>query len=97
MKQLAEIRDILAQNRDALCRKYGVRLMGLFGSFVRGEQGASCDLDVLVEFEDPVDIFEFMDLGEHLEELTGLKVDLVSKDALKPKIGKHILEEVSYL
>ena len=52
------------------------------------------DVDVLVEFEEPVGLFEFMDLEAYLTGLLGVKVDLVSKKALKPHIGKHILEEV---
>jgi len=51
----------------------------------------------LVEFEKPIDLFRFLDLEERLSELSGRKVDLVSKKALKPHIGKVILKEVQYL
>jgi len=47
-----------------------------------------------VEFQEPVGLFKFMELEEFLEKNTGVKIDLVSKKALKPRIGKHILEEV---
>ncbi len=71
-----------------------MKTIGVFGSYVRGEQKETSDVDVLVEFEEPVGLFEFMDLEEYLTGLLGVKVDLVSKKALKPHIGKHILEEV---
>lgn len=70
--------------------------IGIFGSCVRGEKRAH-DIDILVEFAEPVGFFQFMDLEEYLESLLSAKVDLVSKKALKPYIGKHILEETIYL
>ena len=97
MKTLEEIREILKDNKDALKEQFGVSQLGLFGSFVRGEQNPESDLDILVDFEEPVDLFEFMDLNDQLEKLTGMKVDLVTRGALKPYIGKRILSEVSYL
>lgn len=59
-------------------------------------QGAreDSDIDILVEFEKPIGLFKFLELEEHLSQLLGRKVDLVSKNALKPHIGKYILDEV---
>ena len=71
-----------------------MKTIGVFGSYVRGEQKRESDIDVLVEFEEPVGLFEFMDLEAYLTGLLDVKVDLVSKKALKPHIGQHILEEV---
>ncbi len=84
----------LRENKPFLEEKYKVKTLGVFGSYVRGEQKKSSDLDILVEFAEPVGLFEYMELEEFLEKNTGVKVDLVSKKALKPRIGKHILEEV---
>lgn len=61
---------------------------------VRGEQTAASDLDLLVSFREPVSLLEFVHLENHLSGMLGVKVDLVMKSALKPRIGKHILEEV---
>ncbi len=97
MKTLDEIREILKDNKDALKEQFGVSQLGLFGSFVRGEQNPESDLDILVDFDEPVGLFKFMDLNDQLEKLTGMKVDLVTRGALKPYIGKRILSEVSYL
>ena len=70
---------------------------GIFGSFVRGEQGADSDLDILVEFEKPIGFVKFLKLENKLSELFGVKVELVTKKALKPYIGKRILQEVRYV
>ncbi len=97
MKTLSEIREILKDNKDALNEQFGVSQIGLFGSYARGEQNPESDLDILVDFDEPVGLFKFMDLNDQLEKLTGMKVDLVTRGALKPYIGKRILSEVSYL
>ncbi len=97
MKTLDEIKEILKDNKDALREQFGVSQLGLFGSYARGEQNPESDLDILVDFDEPVGLFEFMDLNDQLEKLTGMKVDLVTRGALKPYIGKRILSEVSYL
>ncbi len=96
MKNLEGIKKILAEYKEELRKKYRVKEIGIFGSFVRGEQRKKSDIDLLVDFEEPPSLFEFMDLEDYLSELLGLKVDLVSKDALKPRIGEKILKEVVY-
>jgi len=97
MKNLEEVKNTLAEHREKLRQKYKVKKIGVFGSFVRGEQKKKSDIDLLVEFEETPSLFEFMDLEECLSKLLGLKVDLVTKDALKPRIGEQILREVVYL
>ncbi len=93
-KKIDQIIMKLRENKHVLEEKYRVKTLGVFGSYVRGEQKKSSDLDILVEFQEPVGLFKFMELEEFLEKNTGIKVDFVSKKALKPRIGKHILEEV---
>jgi hypothetical protein len=73
---------------------FKVKTIGVFGSYVRGGQKRKSDVNVLVEFEEPIGLFEFMDLEMYLSNLLGVKVDLVSKKALKSHIGEHILKEV---
>ena len=89
-----EVRRIIERHRGELRERYGVKEIGIFGSFVRGEEREDSDIDILVEFEKPIGFFKFLELEEYLSNLIGRKVDLVSKKALKPHIGKHILEEV---
>ena len=97
MLTLAEINKIIKKNRLELEEKYKVKEIGVFGSYVRGEQKKRSDIDILVEFKEPIGLFEFMDLEEFLKDLLGVKVDLVSKKALKPIIGKYILKETVYI
>ena len=74
--------------------RYQVASLGVFGSYVRGEDQPGSDLDLLVEFLEPPSLFGFIRLENELSALLGVKVDLVIKSALKPGIGHHILEEV---
>jgi len=91
---LDEIKKILTDYKSVLAAKYNVSTIGIFGSYVRDEQAASSDLDILVDFSAPVSLFEFIDLEEELSQLLRVSVDLVSRNALKPYIGKRILDEV---
>jgi hypothetical protein len=97
MKTLQEIRKVITEHKEALKNSFSVKDIGIFGSFVRGEEQHKSDIDILVDFEEPVGFFEFMDLQEFLEKILSSKVDLVSRKALKPHIGQRILEEVLYL
>jgi len=85
-------RILEAQERFTLL---GVRSMGLFGSFVRGEQTSLSDVDMLVEFTPEKHTFDnFMEVAFLLEELLGRKVEVVTPESLSPYIGPHILREV---
>ncbi len=93
-KSLDKIRRILEEHKKELKEKYGVKEIGIFGSFVRGEVKEESDVDILIEFEKTIGFFKFLELEEYLSNLIGRKVDLVSKKALKPHIGTYILKEV---
>jgi predicted nucleotidyltransferase len=97
MNSLDHLIQIIAENREQLRSEFGVIGIGIFGSVVRGNQGAGSDLDILVEFERPIGFVRFMRLEKRLAELVGMPVDLVTKKALKPHIGKRILQEVRYV
>jgi len=89
--------EIIAQLRDyqpGLADKYNIATLGVFGSHVRRDADVSSDLDILVEFSTPPSLFQFVRLQDELCDLLGMKVDLVMKSALKPKIGERILKEV---
>ena len=97
-RRLQRITDKLREQLPDLRQRYGVRSLGLFGSFVRGQQKAKSDLDVLVEFDNEIlTLLQFIQLERHLSEVVGIKVDLVDKSGLKPAIGKRILQEVVLL
>ena len=86
----AQLRAMLPTLRE----RYGVLAVWLFGSRLRGEARPDSDLDILVEFDDrPLSLLKFVELENHLSDALGLRVDLVEKQALKPRIGQHILAE----
>jgi len=89
-----QITLIIKRHLPDLKREFSVRSLGLFGSYARDDAGKRSDVDILVEFDEVPDLLRFIALQIHLGELLGMKVDLVMKDALKPAIGKFILDEV---
>lgn len=97
MKTLEEIKQWLVQNKSLLQERYKVRELGVFGSYVRREQTEASDVDVLVEFSEAPSLLKFINLENYLSDNLGVKVDLVHKAGLKPRIGERILAEVVYL
>lgn len=98
-KLIEELGKLLKEHKSELIKIYGISEIGVFGSYVRGENRTDNDLDILVEFEEDakMDLIRYIELEDYLSNLFGVKVDLVMKSTLKPRIGKHILEEVVYL
>lgn len=89
------IKEVLIKNKDLL-RRYGVKKIGLFGSYVKGMQKEDSDIDFLVEVEG-ISLLDFIALEFKLSEILGKKIDLVSIKALKPYIKPYILKEVEYI
>lgn len=96
MKTLAEIKQILQTQKPYLKEKYGVIEVGVFGSYVRGEQRPDSDLDILIELEDPprISLLGLVNMQNYLSDLLGLEIDLAIKENLRKRIGRRILEEV---
>ncbi|MCD6281782.1 MAG: nucleotidyltransferase family protein [Deltaproteobacteria bacterium] len=90
-----EILNFLVQNKNDMKKRFSVKRIGLFGSFVRGSQHGKSDVDILVEFENPT-FDNYMDLKFYLERNIGRPVDLVLVDSLKPRIRNLIIKEVAY-
>jgi len=97
MKNIAEIKRKLEKLKPVLKEKFGVKRIGIFGSYLRGEQKRGSDLDILVEFYEPIGFFKFIELEDFLSQKLRVKVDLVLKKALKPFIKEIILKETIYL
>ena len=95
MQSRKEIISALEQNKDAF-RELGVRELGLFGSFARGEQTDKSDVDFLVDLETKT-FRSYMAVLNFLESLVGRKVDLVMKGTIKPIIRKRVLAETIYV
>jgi len=93
---LDEITARLGKAKPYLYEKYGVTEIGVFGSYVRGEQQPNSDIDILVELTDPprISLMGLVDLQYYLSDLLELEVDIALKSNLKKRIGKRILREV---
>lgn len=89
-----KILNLLKEKLPYLKREFKVKSIALFGSYVSGKQKKKSDIDILVEFYETIDLFTFVELEEFLSEALGIKVDLVMKDTLKPRIKDRILKEV---
>ena len=97
MKTLEQIRKILELNKDELRRRYAVKEMGIFGSYVREEQEKESDVDILIDFEKPVSLLRVVSLENYLSDLLGLKADVVPKEDVRPELKDEIFEEAVYL
>lgn len=97
MRNISEIISTLESIKPDLVKKFKISEIGVFGSYVKNLHNTKSDLDILVDFAEPISFFKFLELEEYLENILQVKVDLVSKKALKPYIGKHILQETSYI
>ena len=89
-----EILDFLKKNQKLLKKKFHLKEIGLFGSFVRSEQNEKSDIDILVDFEDNADLFDLSGLGIFIEEKLKHKVDIIPKRALRQELRELILNEV---
>ena len=94
---LSQIKSIFASHRQELKERYKVAEIGIFGSYLRREQKKTSDLDLLVEFDEPVSFFDFIRLENELTKLLGIKVDLVMKESLKPRLRERVIKEAQYI
>ena len=96
MKTLDEIKQILEAQEDYLAMQYGVTVLGIFGSYVRGEQRHDSDVDILIELERPprISLIGLVELECYLSDVLGMNVDVAIKRNLRKRIGQRILSEV---
>jgi len=94
MMNANEILSRLEALKPEMKRHYKVREIGLFGSWVRGEQHIESDIDLLVEFEEGADLFDWIGLALYLEEIFGRSVDVVPRKALRQELRPTVLEQV---
>jgi predicted nucleotidyltransferase len=93
MRGIEEIKSKIRKSMLILRDKYKVKTISVFGSYIRGDQGKKGEIDILVDFSETIDLFTFIELEDFLSETLGVKVDLVMKDTLKPRIKDSILKE----
>ncbi len=92
-----EIRQTLREHQSILAGRFGVRSLALFGSVARGEATAESDVDLLVEFDRPVGLFELFALQDELELILGRRVDVGTVQSLKPRVREKVLEEMVHV
>lgn len=94
---LEDIKKNLAILKPELHQRFGVSEIGVFGSWVRGEENPNSDIDVLVDFDRMVSLFDILELQWFLEDFFERKVDIAPRDSLRKYIGRYILSEVEYI
>lgn len=92
-KKMAQIKDKL----EFLQQVYSVKTIAFFGSIVRNDFNQESDIDIMVEFSEPISFFKFIELERHLSSVLGVKVDLVTKNGIKPTVKSSILNEAVYV
>ncbi len=93
MKTLDELRSAVNEHLDVLAQKYGVAVVAVFGSYVRGEERPQSDIDLLVEILRPISLLELVGAELYLSEVLGSKVDLVPQRAVREELRDSILKE----
>lgn len=95
-----DILQLMRENRDYLSDEYGVKRIGLFGSYAHGDPNPESGIDLVVEFQQPIG-FRFMELADYLEALLGQSVDILTMDGIKEirskNVASHIVESVVYV
>jgi len=99
VRNIDEVKAILKEHKDEVVQKYRVSEIGIFGSFVRGEQKRGSDIDILVEFtpRNIPGLLRLIEMEIYLEKLLRKKVDVVIKSGIRPELKKGILKEVIYI
>jgi predicted nucleotidyltransferase len=97
MKTLKDIKAALKRHEPEIRSRYGVKKIGIFGSYVRNEQRHKSDLDVLADIEKSVSLLGLVGIENYLSELLGVKVDLIPREDIRPELKKMILKEVIYI
>jgi len=93
MKTLDQIKTIIRQHRDVLAEKYGIAVVGIFGSHVRDEQGQQSGIDLLADILRPISLLELVGAELYLNEILEVKVDLVPKRDVREELRETILRE----
>lgn len=95
--QIKQVSNTLEQYKANLTQDYHIKKIGIFGSFARGDMTKKSDIDILIEFAHPIGLFKFVELEQKLSTILGRRVDLVTKQALKPLIKKEVLQQTIYV
>jgi predicted nucleotidyltransferase len=98
MKTLSEIKEILRKHKKELKEKYKVKSIAIFGSYARSEQKETSDIDILIDYYEPVSLLKLIELENYLSDLLGVKVDLITKNSIhNPYVKKSIEEDLIHI
>jgi len=97
LKNLEDIKRILEIHKEYFRIRYGVKGIGIFGSYIRGEQREDSDIDILVEFEKTVSLLKVVSLENYLNDLLGIKVDVVPQEDVRAELQDEIFREAVYI
>lgn len=96
-KNIKEIINTLNSFREIIRKEYKAEVIGLFGSYVRGEHRETSDIDIIVRFLEDASLLDLVGLSDFLEEKLGIKVDIVPIDTIRKEIKEDILREAVYI
>ena len=97
MKNVEDIEKIIEREKEKLLRGYKIKNIGIFGSYAKNSAKEKSDIDLIVEFEEPVSLLGVIKAENYLTELLGIKVDLVSKEDIRKELKETHLKEVIYI
>ncbi|AAB98106.1 TPA: nucleotidyltransferase family protein [Methanocaldococcus jannaschii] len=98
MKTLSEIKEILRKHKKELKEKYKVKSIAIFGSYARNEQTETSDIDILIDYYEPISLLKLIELENYLSDLLEIKVDLITKNSIhNPYVKKSIEEDLIYI
>jgi len=98
MKTLSEIKEILRKHKKELKERYKVKSIAIFGSYARSEQKETSDIDILIDYYEPISLLKLIELENYLSDLLGVKVDLITKNSIhNPYVKKSIEEDLIYI
>ena len=97
MKTLSTIKKIIGDHKVLLHDRYKINKIGVFGSYARGDTHSGSDVDVLVEFSEPISLIQLVSLENYLTGIVGVKVDVVPKEDIRKELKDTILKEAVYV
>jgi predicted nucleotidyltransferase len=97
MKSLKEIKTFLKKQEPVIRLRYNVKKIGIFGSYARGEEKKTSDIDILVEFEKPISLLKLVNLENFLSESMGIKADVVPREDIRQEMKENILRDVVFI
>ena len=97
MKNVEDIEKIIEREKEELLRGYKIKNIGIFGSYAKNAAKEKSDIDLIVEFEEPVSLLGVIKAENYLTELLGIRVDLVPKEDIRKELKETILKEVIYI